>query len=213
MIIGKKCNKHESEYNLRLLEPLIPEREKVPIYNFKQWSQPSWWKKFQAEINYNDYVIVHTGSGKSAPNLSKKQYKLIIKLLLEKTNWIILLTGVSEERNFVHDLATNFSKERVREVVNRFSLENFFSVVRNASLLIASSTGPLHMANATKIPVLGFFCHAKPHSPIRWGPYDQKEWAITPNLSWFVILKTVPTEVALTNFLTLKLLKFCVKKD
>ena len=180
----KECKKHESEYNLGLLAPLIPEWDKVPQFNFKHWNQTSWWEKFNAEIKFNDYVIVHPGSGNSAPNLSKKQYKLINQLLLEKTDWTILLTGISEEKQFIHDLAINFSEERVREAVDRFSLEDFFSVVRNASLLIASSTGPIHMANAAKIPVLGFFCPAKPHTPIRWGPYDQKEWAITPNLNW-----------------------------
>ncbi len=180
----KDCKKHESEYNLRLLEPLTSVRDNVPKYNFKRWEKTSWWKNFHAELKFKNYVIVHSGSGKSAPNLTKEQYKLIIKLLIEKTDWTILLTGVSEEKKFVQDLAMNFSEERVREVVERFSLEDFFSVIRKASLLISSSTGPLHMANAAKIPVLGFFCHAKPHTPTRWGPYDQKEWAITPNLNW-----------------------------
>ena len=180
----KECKKHESEYNLSLLKTLIPDENLLPKFEFKDWNLPSWWEKFHAEIKFNNYVIVHTGSNNSAPNLSKKQYKLIVHLLLKNTNWTVLLTGISEERQFVHDLANNFSKERVKEVVARFSLEDFFSVVRKASLLIASSTGPLHMANAAKIPVLGFFCHAKPHTPTRWGPYDQKEWAITPNLNW-----------------------------
>ena len=179
----KECKKHESEYNLMLLEPLIT-KSNNPQYEFKKWVQTSWWKKFQEEINFNKYVVVHPGNGNSAPNLSKKQYILIIKLLLEKTDWTILLTGVSAEKQFVHDLAANFHDDRLKELVGRFSLPDFFSIVRNASLLIASSTGPIHMANAVKIPVLGFFCPVKPHTPIRWGPYDQQEWAITPNLNW-----------------------------
>jgi len=180
----KECKKHELEYNLGLIESLLPGENCLPEYEFKQWTQTTWWKKFHEEINFNNYVIVHTGSGNSAPNLNKKQYKLIVSLLLERTDWTILLTGISEERKYVHDLANNFSEERVKEKVDRFSLLDFFSVVRNASLLIASSTGPLHMANAAKTPVLGFFCPAKPHTPIRWGPYGQQEWVLTPKLSW-----------------------------
>jgi len=57
-------------------------------------------------------------------------------------------------------------------------------VIRNASLLIASSTGPLHLANAAGTPLLGFFCPAKPHTPTRWGPYDQQQWVVTPNMDW-----------------------------
>jgi hypothetical protein len=38
------------------------------------------------------------------------------------------------------------------------------------------------MANAVGTPLLGFFCPAKPHTPDRWGPYDQQQWAVTPKL-------------------------------
>ncbi|HIO60614.1 MAG TPA: hypothetical protein EYN39_02145, partial [Deltaproteobacteria bacterium] len=62
------------------------------------------------------------------------------------------------------------------------SSPELFTVIRNASLLITSSTGPLHLANAARTPLLGFFCPAKPHTPKRWGPYDQQKWVVTPNL-------------------------------
>ena len=38
------------------------------------------------------------------------------------------------------------------------------------------------LANAVKTPLLGFFCPAKPHTPTRWGPYDQQKWVVTPTL-------------------------------
>ena len=40
------------------------------------------------------------------------------------------------------------------------------------------------MANGTGTPLLGFFCHAKPHTPYRWGPYNQQKWVVTPKLDW-----------------------------
>jgi ADP-heptose:LPS heptosyltransferase len=55
-------------------------------------------------------------------------------------------------------------------------------VIRNSSLLVTSSTGPLHLANAAGTPLLGFFCPAKPHTPDRWGPYDQQQWVVTPKI-------------------------------
>jgi ADP-heptose:LPS heptosyltransferase len=114
--------------------------------------------------------------------LNKAQYRLIIRLLLEKTVWTILSTGASGEEKLVHELAEDFPHERVKEMVGRFSLAEFFPVIRNSSLLITSSTGPLHLANAVGIPLLGFFCSAKPHTPKRWGPYDQQKWVVTPKL-------------------------------
>jgi len=179
----RECKKHESEYNLTLLKTLIPGEIIIPQYKFKEWIPEPWWKNFQKELKSNNYVIVHAGSGNSAPNLNNSQYKLIIHQLLKKTDWTILLTGIFKEEKLIQDLAKNFPEERVKKTAGRFSLEEFFSVVRNASLLISSSTGPLHMANAAKVPLLGFFCPAKPHSPVRWGPYDQQKWAITPKIN------------------------------
>ena len=179
----KECKKHESEYNLALLETLIPEGNPIPQYEFKEWIPDSWWKNFQTELKSKNYVIVHPGSGDSAPNLNKSQYKLIIRNLLENTDCTILLTGIVGEELLIHDLAKDFPEERVKKTVGRFTLKDFFSVVRNSSLLIASSTGPLHMANAAKVPILGFFCPAKPHSPARWGPYNQQNYVVTPKIN------------------------------
>ena len=180
----KDCRKHESEYNLSLLESLMPDKITQPHYEFKQWTPEPWWDDFQTELKSKDYVILHSGCGASAPNLNEEQYKLIIRLLLEKTDWTVLLTGVSGEENVVNTLAADFTEERVKKTVGRFSLAELFTVIRNASLLITSSTGPLHLANAAGTPLLGFFCPAKPHTPTRWGPYDQQQWVVTPNLDW-----------------------------
>jgi heptosyltransferase-2 len=178
----KECLKHEAEYNLSLLSSLLPGENPLPQAEFKKWIPEPWWDNFRAELNSAEYVIVHPGSGASAPNLNKEQYRLIIRLLLEKTAWTVLLTGTSAEENLVHEIAADFPQERVKEIVGRFSLAEFFSVIRNSSLLITSSTGPLHLANAAGTPLLGFFCPVKPHTPKRWGPYDQQKWVVTPKL-------------------------------
>ncbi|MDP7622450.1 MAG: glycosyltransferase family 9 protein, partial [SAR324 cluster bacterium] len=176
----KDCRKHESEYNLSLLDSLLPDQIKQPEYKFKKWTPESWWEEFSRELNYPDYAIVHPGSGDSAPNLNAEQYILIIRLLLENTSWTVLLTGISKEENLVSELAAGFPEERVKKAAGRFSLAELFSVIRNSSLLVTSSTGPLHLANAAGTPLLGFFCPAKPHTPDRWGPYDQQQWVVTP---------------------------------
>ena len=178
----KECRKHEAEYNMSLLTSLLPGDTQQPLTEFKKWSPEPWWDNFRAELSSAGYVIVHSGNGASAPNLNKIQYRLIIRLLLEKTNWTVILTGTSGEEKLVHELAEGFPEERVKEVAGRFSLAEFFSVIRRSSLLITSSTGPLHLANAAGTPLLGFFCPVKPHTPNRWGPYDQQKWVVTPKL-------------------------------
>ena len=179
----KDCRKHESEYNLSMLDSLLSEQIKQPEYKFKKWTPESWLEEFRRKLNYPEYAIVHPGSGDSAPNLNAEQYILIIRLLLENTCWTVLLTGISEEENLVTEIASGFTEERVKKAAGRFSLAELFSVIRNSSLLVTSSTGPLHMANAVGTPLLGFFCPAKPHTPDRWGPHDQQQWVLAPKIN------------------------------
>ena len=54
--------------------------------------------------------------------------------------------------------------------------------IRNARLMITSSTGPVHLADAQNTPVLGFYCPLPPHTPVRWGPYQQSNWVVMPEL-------------------------------
>jgi len=106
--------------------------------------------------------------------LNKAQYRLIIRLLLEKTAWTILSTGASGEGNFVHELAKDFPNERVKEMEGRFSLAEFFPVIRNSSLLITSITCPLYISSSES-SAAWFFCPVKPHTPKRCGPYDPQK--------------------------------------
>ena len=132
----KDCRKHESEYNLSLLESLLTDQVKQNEYKLRKWTPDSWWDEFSRELNCPEYAIVHPGSGASAPNLNAEQYILIIRLLLENTSWTVLLTGISEEENLVNELVADFPEERVKKAAGRFSLAELFSVIRNSSLLV-----------------------------------------------------------------------------
>ena len=74
------------------------------------------------------------------------------------------------------------SENRIIDFSGKLNLVQLMECIRNARLLITSSTGPLHLADAQNTPVLGFFCPLPPHTPVRWGPYQQREWVVSPDL-------------------------------
>jgi ADP-heptose:LPS heptosyltransferase len=139
----------------------LPVENPQPHAEFKKWIPEPWWENFRAELYFTEYVIVHFSSGASTPNLNRAQYRLILRLLLEKTAYTVLLKGASGVEKFVHELADDFPQKRVKEMVERFSFAKFFSIIRNSSLLITSRTGPLHIANAAGTPLLGFILSGK----------------------------------------------------
>jgi len=180
----KECLKHEADYNLNLLSNLLGKTKPVPKFDFNEDHELSDnWKKLQNQYGVGpNYAIVHAGSGKSAPNLSLDQYRFLIEKLLRKNKWQVLLTGSTAEAGINQHFMEKIPGDKIVNISGKLSLVQLMECIRNARLLITSSTGPLHLADAQNTPVLGFFCPLPPHTPVRWGPYQQKEWVVKPEL-------------------------------
>lgn len=175
-----QCARHETDYNLELLKPLLPEPKPAQFAFAKNLRVPG---ALRARENLPvRYAVLHPGSGGSAPNLSKHQYRLLIQTLLQETDWAVLITGSHDDSPVAEDLRDGFSEERVLNRTGRFSLEEMLQVVGSSQLLLASSTGPIHLADALKRPLMSFYCPAIPFTPNRWGPYQQREWVMLPDI-------------------------------
>ena len=48
-------------------------------------------------------------------------------------------------------------------------LRDLICIISDADLLIASSTGPLHLASALKVRTIGLYCHRRLSSAKHWG--------------------------------------------
>lgn len=180
--------KHELEYNLSLLKPFVTELTDELSKNISfDFQLPQdiifWGESIIDEMNITkDYIIIHPGSGGSAPNLSIRQYQSIIDYLIEYTTFDILLTGSISEKPLIREISDRFKSSKIRDTAGLFGLEQLMVLIRNARLLISSSTGPLHIANALKTPVAAFYSPAITCSPVRWGPYHQQEWVLVPDI-------------------------------
>ncbi len=176
--------KHELEYNLNLLTPLLdPARYSIRF----DFSLPAdllqWRNKFLAEQRIaGNYIVLHPGNGGSAPNLTLRQYRLIINHLLKETDFTILLSGSIAERHLCREIRRGLEQPRLVDLSGQLSLQQLCGVLAGASLFLSTSTGPLHIANAFGIPVLGFYCPARSCAPQRWGAYDQLEWMLVPEV-------------------------------
>lgn len=179
--------KHESQYNLSLLTALFPklDAENLKIrFEFELRSDLlACREQMLKELGLGDgYVVLHPGSGGSAPNLSPGQYTLLLRFLLDETPWKVVLTGTAAETPLIRTIARTLPGRRIVDASGKLDLEELMGLISSAKLFISGSTGPLHIANALQIPVLAFYCPSVPCSPTRWGPYHQQRWAITPDV-------------------------------
>jgi ADP-heptose:LPS heptosyltransferase len=80
--------------------------------------------------------------------------------------------------------------ERCVDLTGRISLPEMVECIRLAELMITNDTGPMHVAAALRIPVIGIF---GPTEPRRTGPYGQLHNAIQGNLPCIPCMSPVCT--------------------
>lgn len=178
--------KHELEFNLSLLQHLPGFKMPARIeFQFTLQKELTAWleDEISGKMLSHGFVCIHPGSGGSAPNLSTEQYRVILRFLLTNTSWKILLTGAASERVQIDEVIRRENSDRIFNTAGEYTLEQLMGIISRAKLLVASSTGAIHIANAFRTPILSFFCPATPTHPDRWGPYHQREWAIMPEVA------------------------------
>lgn len=115
-------------------------------------------------------IIVHTGSGGSSRNWSEKKYNVLVEMLLKKSdNLEIVLTAKEMSQGFAKE-CINLGNGRVVNVVPSVKrLRDLILIIARADTLIASSTGPLHIASALGVRTIGLFCHRPMNCAKHWG--------------------------------------------
>lgn len=118
--------------------------------------------KKQFRNNKKFLIGIHTTSGNSAPNWKPEQYRKLIENLKSIEGVKILITDleIPEEIKNIDDLLYP-PKKNLRELIR---------IISTLDLLISSSTGPMHIAAALKIPSVSMFCPLTACSPELWGP-------------------------------------------
>jgi len=180
----KECLKHEAEYNLDLLEPLIQDLpSEIPQFRLAIPEKTK--RELQEILTANDilgkYIVVHPGNGDSAPNLSLDQYRTIIQQI-SLSGIRVVLTGVNSEKEYNESLKSDLSTNKITDLTGTLNLEQMIALLSEACGLITTSTGPAHIASSVGTPVATFYCPAIPHTPDRWGPLENLERVITPKL-------------------------------
>lgn len=181
----KHAIKHELEYNLSLLTHLgINSDYGTNNVSFDIIIDNSSLKSVEkilgnSGIGLNEkFIIIHPGSGGSAIDLPIEKFEELIKLLTDK-KYKVVLTGTEKETDLCNQLKLN---EFVFNFAGKFNLEELIALISKSSLLIANSTGPIHIAAALNKYTFGFYPKVKVCSAKRWGPYTDKKFIYEPEL-------------------------------
>ncbi|MFC1553564.1 glycosyltransferase family 9 protein [candidate division KSB1 bacterium] len=180
----KESIKHEAEYNLGLLEPLDIPFEK-PEFRFDLTENDI--KKANETLNSlnigkdDNFCVIHPGSGGSAMDWPRENFKELAQKLTEDQNRKVIITwgeGESGLADFISDGSNDILK--LPEVL---PLPVLAAVLKRAKLLVAPSTGVLHLANIMGAKVIGLYPPVRHESPVRWGPSGQIENTFVPDIN------------------------------
>jgi len=180
----KYGEKHELVHNINLLKPLGI-NEEVTEDNCVYGLSPAKGSKdlvetFLIENRINltrPAIIFHPGSGGSAVDLPIEKMKLLVSRCADELDAEIIITGDKREE----EICSSFpARGNIYNLCGKFNLGELTALIDNSAILVANSTGPLHIAAALGKHVIGFFPKIRTMSPVRWAPFTTRKNIFVP---------------------------------
>jgi heptosyltransferase-3 len=181
----KRSLLHEAQLNIKLLEPLgisagfsLEEiGSSFALNNIVPLPQ----KLSDLLDNHRYNLILHPKSQGNGREWGLENFIGLIRQL-DGDKFKIFISGVEKERA---QLASIFEAlgDRVTDVTGLMTLPEFISFISAADGLVASGTGPIHLAAALGKDAFGIYPPIKPIHPGRWAPLGPKAKAFVVDRS------------------------------
>ena len=120
-----------------------------------------------AELGIEEFAILNPGAGWGAKRWPPERYGEVARGLADQGLRSILNYGPGEEELVRTAEAASAGTARAM----RCSITELIALTRRAWLFIGGDTGPLHLAAALRVPVVGIY---GPTDPVRNGPYGTR---------------------------------------
>ena len=131
-------------------------------------------RQIHAANRGNEILIgIHPGNGQSAPNWRVDRYVELTAAMIEHRNVRIVVTGSRQENAYV-PYFDKLHSNRITNLIGQLSLRQLMGVIGQLHVLVSSSTGPMHIAAALKVPTVSMFCPLTACSPVLWGPKSNR---------------------------------------
>jgi heptosyltransferase-2 len=147
-------------FYLRLLKglglPTLPPEIKLSIPAEGQERARTMLAGLGADMN-KPLVILNPGAAFGpAKRWPASRFAALGRLLQERKNAVLAVTGAPEDAAAAEKIAAALT-EKPLNLVGKTTLGELMGVIRQAAVFITNDTGPMHMANALRVPVVGLF--------------------------------------------------------
>ncbi|MFH1335688.1 MAG: lipopolysaccharide heptosyltransferase II [Candidatus Zixiibacteriota bacterium] len=110
-----------------------------------------------AGIKKDDIVIgVHPGARWETKRWDEEKFEQVCHKLIQKIDCKFILFGDSEDGELIRGMAEKLPNSKVTKAIG-LSLSQLMSLVKNCDCLITNDSGPMHIAEALRVPVIAIF--------------------------------------------------------
>ena len=194
---------HESEYNISLLNNLLPKYQHEDfeglssslisdVSKYQSAGLKILKEKFPDISSDKKVVMIHPGMTGHSLNWSARNYARLAEYILENDSEVSIIfsytPGDSEYIETVkNQLSGIFDTNSSRLVFldgSSSGLTDYINILSNMDCFIGGSTGPTHLAGILGVPFLSIYSPVKTQSAYRWQPLTrgQKFKVINPDV-------------------------------
>jgi ADP-heptose:LPS heptosyltransferase len=168
----KTAEHHEAVYNLRMLAKigLSPSYDDLPEITLQsdEITRIENWLKNKVLTGREKFAVLHVGSSGSSKEWPADRFAELGRLLVDRYNLSIILTGLSDDKERLQDLQRKIGESHAFLFVGA-SLPELAALLERAEIVVSNSTGPGHLAAALGTRSVGLFPLPPALSKERWG--------------------------------------------
>jgi ADP-heptose:LPS heptosyltransferase len=177
----KNSNLHESQLNLKLLQPLLCKsdyslREVASLLQLKPVAPLSEAVKQILQKAPGPKIILHAKSQGSAREWPTQNFAELAHLL-HAAGITVFLSGTEAEKEALQPLVAQTAGV-ASSIAGLMPLAEFITFINACDGLVAGSTGPLHLAAGLGKVAVGLYPPIRPMHPGRWGPLGPRAAAL-----------------------------------
>lgn len=121
----------------------------------------------EVAIDKGDYIVIAPGARWALKEWPVSHYAELIKRFLDQGQWVVLM-GSPDDCQKSQSILDLVEDPRLIDLTGHTSLPELIELIEASKLYISADTGPLHLANALKKPLIAMYGTT---SPDRTGPY------------------------------------------
>lgn len=180
----RKGARHEAEYGVNLLSPLLdgPLPVEMPILPESAAGIGEAQMKLREAGVEGEYMVIHPGCRGSASSYPSAAYADVARGLLEGNEDLrIVVTAGPGEEALAGEVAEWTDMPGRIAVISGMTLDGLSELFRRARGFLGSSSGPAHLAALVRTPTVGLYPGLAPVWPARWKPLGPHVSTLVPH--------------------------------